>query len=274
MKDKGLYFLPKLSRLDFGFFRLGGPGLGNLLFPIARAVVGSVKYRGAFINGTFPQLKIGPFLRREKDKRFYSREFVSSPCKESIKRLNLFLGPTASEDEFALGEALSSVVVFTGLGEFFYPLTGFEDLLRSFFYENNRYQIANERKEGIAVHVRLGDFAPVTARNSGQANVQNSVDWYRGAISRARKIIGNKSRVILFSDEPTKANILFPDLRIANESPNALSELLHMSQYDALVGSNSTFSLWASFLGGGFSIWHKDFDLERYRQPEGKDHMV
>ena len=56
-----MYHYPLLSRPDFGFIRGPGPGFGNLLFPIARALNEAQIQRGIFVRPTLFNLKIGPF---------------------------------------------------------------------------------------------------------------------------------------------------------------------------------------------------------------------
>ena len=66
-----LFVFPKFSQGDHFGIRLGGPGLGNLLFPFARAIIYSNKNNIPLINPTWPNIKVGPVLRNERDKRFY-----------------------------------------------------------------------------------------------------------------------------------------------------------------------------------------------------------
>ena len=60
---------------SFGF-RLGGAGLGNILFPWANAVVYAKKNNLERIQTTWVNLKFGTFLRKEKDKRMYLNLFT------------------------------------------------------------------------------------------------------------------------------------------------------------------------------------------------------
>ena len=57
-----MYHYPLLSRPDFGFIRGPGPGFGNLLFPIARALNEAQIQRGIFVRPTFK--KIGPLAKK------------------------------------------------------------------------------------------------------------------------------------------------------------------------------------------------------------------
>lgn len=68
------YIYPQLSlkpSQDFGFFRLGGPGLANCLFVVARAYLKAKDLNCEMLRPTWERLSIGQFIRREKDKRFY-----------------------------------------------------------------------------------------------------------------------------------------------------------------------------------------------------------
>lgn len=69
------YIYPKLSEKDCMLFRLGGAGLGNILFTYARAVIYVQKHENAeMIWPTWFSFKLGPILRHESDKRFYNLE--------------------------------------------------------------------------------------------------------------------------------------------------------------------------------------------------------
>jgi hypothetical protein len=70
-----MYHYPLLSSMDIGFIREPGPGLGNLLFPIGRALQEAKIKKEVFARPTMFNLKLGPFVRREKDSRLYNKEF-------------------------------------------------------------------------------------------------------------------------------------------------------------------------------------------------------
>ena len=69
------YTFVSLGRFESIGLRFGGAGLGNILFPWARALVYTKKYNLTRIKTTWFNLKIGPFLRLERDKRVYSDLF-------------------------------------------------------------------------------------------------------------------------------------------------------------------------------------------------------
>ena len=60
------YIYPKLSEKDGILFRLGGAGLGNILFTYARAVIYVQNHEDAeMIWPTWFSFKLGPILRHE-----------------------------------------------------------------------------------------------------------------------------------------------------------------------------------------------------------------
>ena len=67
-----MYHYPLLSNIDIGFVRGPGPGFGNLLFPIGRALQEANIKNEVFVRPTMLNLKLGPFIRREKDLRLYN----------------------------------------------------------------------------------------------------------------------------------------------------------------------------------------------------------
>ena len=70
-----MYVYPKFGLVNVIFFRLFGPGLGNILFPWANAIVIRNRYGHKLIEPTWLNLKIGSFLRSEKDLRTYGNLF-------------------------------------------------------------------------------------------------------------------------------------------------------------------------------------------------------
>jgi len=55
-----MYHYPLLSKPDIGIFRGPGPGFGNLLFPIGRALQEAQAKNEIFVRSTIFNIKIGP----------------------------------------------------------------------------------------------------------------------------------------------------------------------------------------------------------------------
>ena len=70
------YFYPALSNRDYGWFRIGGPGLANCMFFAVNAYISACKSnRVGYIAPTWRKFSIGPILRKERDKRGYDSLF-------------------------------------------------------------------------------------------------------------------------------------------------------------------------------------------------------
>ena len=81
----------KFSKIDLFDFRLGGPGLGNLLFPWARGVIFARKNNIPVLSPNWKTFKIGTYLRSEKDKRTYNDLFVKNGKSGFSKYYNCLL---------------------------------------------------------------------------------------------------------------------------------------------------------------------------------------
>jgi hypothetical protein len=120
---------------------------------------------------------------------------------------------------------------------------------------------ANHRWGGggyIAIHVRLGDFAEAAVHslvNGAQPNLRIPMMWYVNLTRALRKRYGDKP-VYIFSDG--QEAMLRPILDLGAtlyQSGSDMTDLLAMAGASILVGSNSTYSRWAAFLGNMPSIW-------------------
>ncbi|MGI9360325.1 MAG: hypothetical protein ACR2O7_01950 [Parasphingorhabdus sp.] len=268
------YHIPVLSSPDLGLFRAPGPGLGNLLFPISRALIGQRANGGTFVFPTIRQIKIGPYLRREPDKRTYGDIFRSRSMFENRLWLrSLFLAKSA---EGASAGMNNIGITYSGLGRQFHDLNDAGPLLSRYFQNISRVPVPAIDYD-IAVHIRRGDFS-LPAEGANVQNMQIELDWYKQAVGAAKNIIGNSSpRIIVFSDSNPASIIDELGFSNAQAEPdgNALTSMLIMAQARVLVGSRSTFSLWGQFFGDTIGIWPKDYQLHRYKPIDlNKDHFV
>lgn len=255
---------------DLGLARLGGPGLGNMLFPWARFVCGARDQQLRKLQPTWSCVKLGPLIRRERDKRFYGDLFVApSDYVGGWRRLLvLYRTPRASEDELARPalRTRTTLFEFSGMGSFFAPFLERHELLRSELLRivAPRVRAAVDRlvtRPFVGVHVRLGDFqAPnsVDKIESGAVNKRIPLPWFRECIARLRPLIGELP-VFVFSDgqdDELRELLAVPGVQRASAGSSA-GDMLALSRARLLIASGSTFSMWASFLGRMPVIWHK-----------------
>jgi hypothetical protein len=272
MKKKLHY--PVLSRFDLVFFRLGGPGLGNLLFPVCRAFLAWKKDGGVFIYPTWRQLKIGPYLRGEVDKRSYGNLFRK---RTFLDWLNLIKAKVSSL--FLLNSVVPfEVIKYTGLGNYFHDFSDSRYEILSFINQIMRGEASDSRSD-ICIHVRTGDFIKTPDFDQGGHSIQSERSWY---ITATRFAISNwdleNPKITIFSDgcvNDIKSQLENYGVVRVDQSENALEALLHMSRCEILIGSRSTFSGWASYLSDAITIWPKGFHFQRF-SPErvGKDFSI
>ena len=155
-----IYCSAKLSKVDAGICRSPGPGLGNLMFPVARAIIHSERAGNIMISPTWTQLKIGPFLRREKDNRIYSKEFYGRNLLEWRNWFRAIFLPKVEESQLSshARHADNYVVRFEGMGDYFKDIYDGRDLIKAWIGQNARKNGEIFESYDVACHVRLGDF--------------------------------------------------------------------------------------------------------------------
>lgn len=263
-----IYHFPELSRPDLGIFRGPGPGLGNLLFPVARALQAQRQTGGIMVFPTMRQIKIGTYFRREKDKRTYGEIFRPRTLAEVADWVRATTQRKRLETDSDLH---AQVVRYVGMGRQFHDLSPEPDFLRQFLWDASRMPVPVHNYD-VAIHVRLGDFAPPNA-SATQKNIQVPLEWYREALDAALELLGGGvQRGILFSDEAPEAVIGKLGLKgfIPEPRGTALTSILLMSQAKVLIGSRSTFSLWGQYLGQSHAFWPQGFDLAKYKRPDAE----
>jgi hypothetical protein len=263
----------KLSPYDFGYFRFLGHGLGNLLFPWARAMVFSRKNDLPPIWPTWPQIKLGPLLRREADRRFYHDLFAATPgYVTGYKKIMYLMGlPHIPEHLCANGipgSARRGVVIFSGMDSFFNKILPDHALVReellSITRPEHKKGLAYDFRDSLAMHVRLGDFSstpdPAVLRQclkAGMLNVRLPLQWYVSVLKKIRQVVGTDRQVYIFSDghDAELAELLeLPHCQRLTFG-SSIADLLALSRVPLLVASGSTFSMWASYLGRMPTIW-------------------
>ena len=270
-----MYAYPQLSSKDFIYFRFLGEGLGNLLFPWARAVSAARQFQLTPVWPAWTQIKIGPILRREPDKRFYHdlftcpRGYVNGLTKLGILLSNPHLPETAL-DKGVGTRAENAVIRFSGMNGFFqrflddYAFVG-QELVRMTRDEHKR-GLEFDFTRSISVHIRLGDFSvPSSADHLRSDTYRLPIAWYVSAIAKLRAELGAGHDVYVFSDGTNTE--LSEVLQLKNthrlDFGSSIADLLALSRANILVASGSTFSMWASYVGRMPVLWYPG----RLRQP-------
>lgn len=243
MKSNKKYYYPKLSDKDFGYFRLGGPGLANCMFFAAKAFVACKENNGVFISPTWHKFSIGPYIRHERDKRAYISLFKNFGLSGFRKSLAI-LGSKLNQSKYE---------IVSELGNYFTDLQTFQPVVRQYFEKivnpKTIEQVPNNLSDKIAIHVRLGDYLP---------HLRVPIQWYVNVVKEILKD-NSSQQFILFSDgsdEELKDLLSIKNLE-RKFYGNAFADMFAISKCKLLMASDSTFSAWGAFLGNVPILFNK-----------------
>ena len=255
----------------YAWVRPGRAGLGNMLFPWARAVIFAERHTLPILSVQWTQPKIGPLLRGERDKRLYTGLFTSQGYIRGLRKWALLAScPKVSECDGTGVERILRVgrgmVVFQGMEGMFQPLLGHHALVRRRLEEMltpsiRRLVEADRQRDCIAMHVRRGDMNLLAHGQlfpNGQCNRAQPIEWFAAVAQQLHAWLpGMPIRV--FSDGTDDQ--LAPLLRLGGvaRAPNnpSIVDILLMARARLLVPtSDSTFSMWSAYLGQLPAIWY------------------
>lgn len=268
-KNKIQTFLPFAS---YAAAKLPRAGLGNMMLVWAQALVFSELNSIRLIPTFWHPVRIGPWLRKEKDKRYYGSLFLGG---NHLERLELYFDeklnpekvhynvPVQKVDlaDYLEKKTDKTVFVFNEMPDwqdYFGSIKSYHKLVKKSFLRLVRPKILDEissKKEPVVgIHIRLGDYKEAIAKTdySIHRNIRTPLSWYISVLEAIREEIGYPIQATVFSDGYESE--LQPILSLSNvtlsKSNCALIDMLSMSKSRILISSShSTFSGWASFLG-------------------------
>lgn len=243
------YTFASLGKFESIGVRLGGAGLGNILFPWATALVYARNNNLQRIQTTWKNIKIGTFLRKERDKRMYFDLFTGKDGINGIKK-------------FLLLNCSNKVKMFSGDDRLFESFKNDHKFVKAELLKiinPHHLERANEfNRNSIAIHIRMGDFSTPGDEKilrEGNWNYRLPLKWYKSVIEKIRK--KSNIPIYIFSDADDKD--LKDVLALGNCKRayfgSSISDMIALSNAKLLVASASTFSMWASFLGQIPTIW-------------------
>lgn len=237
----------------FTFPVFGESGLGNKLIVWAKCAAWSRQNRALMLDPDWENAGSDDPTRRYRG-LFAANAWI-------YKRLRTMAVAVLSPVEYEKGLKRSDLagrgpvlVTFSGLGDA-ELISGenryiYEKLLAK-IHPAHRLRIHSD--PFIGVHVRRGDFQEASEEDlrQGRANSRQPIEWYRAAIDALRSALGEEVPVKIFSDgQDQELEILLKQRNTArSEFTSPLLDLQLMAEAACLIGSRSTFTAAAAYLG-------------------------
>src|SRR5258708_1414093 len=189
---------PRTMNSDlFGYPVLMRAGLGNMLVPWAKCVLWCKDNDAQMIAPFWTKVRIGPFLRFERDKRQYRLLFHHGDQIAGVRRLSLLARGSAMDasDWAAASRRFAGPVVvrFQGMDDP-HPLIGREVEVSAALRRITKAELipANTTQPFVRVHVRMGDFqtASPTELKTGAHCRRIPVEWYADTLMELRRVLG------------------------------------------------------------------------------------
>lgn len=267
MSDRKVYAIPVLGRY----------GLAHGLLAWARCRLWCEQTGATMLAPFWLKPRIGPYLRRERDKRNYFRLFHSGDAVAGLRRLmvlararRVHVGtkwPGSVSDRLESGTKPVVVCVHNAVKDnekkSFAQVVGHGAFLRKELLAITRpqYRPARPAAPFIAIHVRMGDFKkPSGNLTATSTNTRLPIDWYGERLDALRNALGEDVPALVFSDGSSEDLAPLLALEGVAQVPRqaSVTDLLQIGQGAALIASGSGFSLWGAFLGNAPRISHPD----------------
>jgi len=265
--QRPVFAFPRLSKTDLLFIRIGGNGLGNLMFTWARCLAASQRHGWRMIWPTWQSFKPKNWRVNPYDHRTYSDLFRPNDRYVSGWRKPWYLARyrwISEQQALDEGAPPGSVVEFRGMQDKFAPFVEDHELVYGELLKIARPEhlkaFSDPDPAPIGIHVRRGDFVQ-QANYRDMLDIDNSVlplEWYIGALQAVRGRAGRDVPAYVFSDgseEELTELLALPAVRRMDYG-SGLGDMLGLSRSRLLIASGSTFSMWGSYLGQVPSIWH------------------
>lgn len=255
--------------------KLPKAGLGNQLFPLLKAFVFGRLNNLPVVVTNYHQLKIGPYIRGEKNKRKYRHSFVfeKNLLGEWLDRQKVKpekFAKVIDEPELTTINQVNTLFRFSQIphwSDFFAGLKEHRqttiELLHSILHPEVKEKLNNLTAGKIGVHVRMGDFRKLKAGEdfSKVGAVRTPENYFLDTLEMLQTVQGAAEPISIFTDgKPGELPTLsmLPGARIIEGNPDIV-DLLLLSKCKIIIASaGSTFSYWAGFLSNSPLLLHPD----------------
>lgn len=253
-------------------------GLGNILFVWARALIFAKSNGLPIIIVGLNRIHLGPFLRKEKVKRFYLGQFrfPSLPSILTASIAKFFFKKIVEPSTINSSKAIYIFNRIPDWSHFFKDLKPHRKIIVEEFFnllsKSTLKRIDNwQENEYIAVHIRMGDFRKLEENINFKTvgSTRTPLSYFKDIIYKLQKNGYETTTVKIFSDgykdelleilSISNTEYMYPDLDIV--------DMIKISRAKLIVTSaSSTFSEWAGFLSDAPIIRHPDHIHSLIRQ--------
>lgn len=249
----------------YGYPLVGRFGLGHSLLAWARCWTWCQQHGVPMLAPNWRHIRLGPWLRGERDNRQYQRlfdfhDYVTGPRR--LWLLNTGKQWSAEHDDLdkILADRYRGVVVFrnrVSMNEetHFHEVIGNGPALGDALTAMTRpaFRPRSHPEPHVALHVRMGDFeqpVSVEALRAGAKNSRLPVRWYQDMLIGLRERLGDVPAIVYSDgDDAALADLLkLPNVLRSPHQPS-VTDMLSIAQATVLISSGSGFSTWGSFLG-------------------------
>ncbi len=253
-------------------------GLGNMLLIWARAILFAYINSLPVVAPAWGKMAIGPYLRGERDKRYYGNLFFNKDYVSkfdyflaSLKKKQLHYNPDISRIEpsnLESEEVDCHLFIFNQLphwSDFFIDLKEHQPIIKDKLLASIRPSvlaaISDRPTPQIGMHIRMGDFRALKPEDdfTKLGGVRTPFNWFIKVLDAIRGIAGYDVPATIISDgHDYELSELLKLSKVSRAfTASALSDMLTLSRSRLLIASSgSTFSYWASYLGQCSTIWH------------------
>lgn len=226
----------------------------------------------------YQTLKIGPYLRREKSKRDYSRYFDFQKglvgawidhlkVRRLKKRMTIVEAPDLVRLDDTGKNKLYNFTAKIHWRDFFSGLKEHRPLVIDLFWKLLRDEIREELDRipapFIGVHVRMGDFRKLKPAEKFRSvgGVRTPEQYFIDIINAIRKAGGRDFPVTVFTDgyrHELPDLFRLPRISMAEDNKDIIDMLLLSRSKIIVASAGSTFSYWSGFLSDAPLIMHPD----------------
>ncbi|MBS1665953.1 MAG: hypothetical protein JST58_01110 [Bacteroidetes bacterium] len=247
-----------------------GQGLGNRLFPFARAFVYSQKHGIPMLVPSFAHIRKASFMLGGIDYRkafhkilLWDTFHFERPVykKGLINKRRILASYKKIAEPLSLDTVISedNVVIDFAMHHEFTPLLAYREMigqeLRNITKDKWLSWLKNIPDFPIGMNIRLGnDFRNAQSKDDfmKKGALKTPLSWFKESLELIRQIKNNPVPAFIISDG-TRAQLKelldMPNVHFI-ETPTAMTDLFALSRCKLLLGSGgSSFSAWASFLG-------------------------